>query len=108
MSDNRGAQRGNVAWRGAIQLVLGRIVPAKITNFSAGGIQMLSNSLLKEKQNYLIMMEVPSKRDASQRTQVVCKATCIYSILTGNEYRAGLRYFDVPPQHGALLDEWQQ
>ncbi len=106
MSDNRSAQRSNVAWRGAIQIAQGRIVPAKITNFSANGLQMLTNSVLKEKQNYLVMLEVPSKRDASQRTQVVCKASCIYSILTGNEYRAGMRYYDLPPQHEALLQEW--
>ncbi|MCH8621869.1 hypothetical protein [Undibacterium sp. TS12] len=106
MSDNRNTARSNVTWRGAIQVLPGQIVLAKIINFAAGGIQIQCSVVLKEKQTYQMMMEVPSPRDASQRTQVVCKATCIYTILSGSEYRAGMKYFDVPEQHMALLAEW--
>ena len=106
MSDSRVAQRTNVTWRGAIQVAPGRIVPARIVNFSASGIQIQCAAVLKEKQTYQMMMEVPSLRDASQRTQVVCKATCVYAILSGSEYRAGMKYFDVPDQHMALLTQW--
>ncbi|MBC3920246.1 hypothetical protein H8L32_22470 [Undibacterium sp. CY18W] len=106
MSESRTNPRSNVTWRGAIQVVPGKIVPAKIVNFSVSGIQMQCSALLKEKQTYQMMMEVPSPRDASQRTQVVCKATCIYSILSGSEYRAGMKYFDVPLEYIDLLSAW--
>ena len=105
MSDSRNAARANVTWRGAIQVVPGQIVPARIVSFTSASIQMQCSAVLKEKQTYQ-MMEVPKPGDASQRTQVVCKATCIYSILSGNEYRAAMKYFEVPAQHAALLAEW--
>ena len=53
-----------------------------------------------------MMMEVPSHKDASARTQVVCKATCVYTILSGSEYRAGLRIASYPPEHKELLQSW--
>lgn len=106
MSDSRNTARANVTWRGAIQVLPGQIVPARIINFTSGSIQMQCSAVLKEKQTYQMMMEVPKPGDASQRTQVVCKATCVYSILSGNEYRAALKYFEVPVQHAALLAEW--
>ncbi|WP_162061231.1 hypothetical protein [Undibacterium sp. KW1] len=98
--------RTNVTWRGAIQVMPGKIVPAKIINFSGTGIQLQCSVALKEKTTYQMMMEVPSPGDASRRTQVVCKATCIYSILSGNEYRAGMKYFEVHEQHRELLAAW--
>ncbi|GGC86629.1 hypothetical protein GCM10011396_37430 [Undibacterium terreum] len=61
---------------------------------------------LSDGQVYQMMMEVPEPRDASQRTQVVCKANCNYTILSGDEYRAGMKLTDVPPQHQALLGNW--
>ncbi|MFZ6875252.1 PilZ domain-containing protein [Undibacterium sp. Di27W] len=106
MNESRVATRTNVTWRGAIQVIPGKIVPAKIINFSSSGIQIQCSAVLKEKQTYQIMMEVPSTHDASKRTQVVCKATCVYSILSGNEYRTGMKYFEVQEQHMALLTSW--
>ncbi|MFZ3000181.1 MAG: hypothetical protein WA071_07615 [Undibacterium umbellatum] len=106
MNDPRAATRTNVTWRGAVQVTSGKIVPAKIINFSASGIQLQCTVALKEKQTYQMMMEVPSIGDASRRTQVVCKATCIYSILSGDEYRAGMKYFDVQEQYLKLLASW--
>ncbi|MFZ6687208.1 PilZ domain-containing protein [Undibacterium sp. SXout11W] len=106
MSDSRNSPRLSVAWRAAIQVAVGRIVPAKIINFSASGIQLQTSVMLKEKQVYQMMMEVPSHKDASSRTQVVCKATCLYTILSGNEYRAGMKCSDFPPQHRELLESW--
>ena len=62
--------------------------------------------MLKEKQEYQMMMEVPSRNDASARTQVVFKASCVYTILSGSEYRAGLRAVSFPPEHQELLQSW--
>lgn len=106
MSDSRTSPRSNVNWRAAVLVAAGQIVPAKVLNFSGNGIQLQCGVALKEKQTYQMMMEVPQQRDASQRVQVVCKATCLYTILSGSEYRAGMKYFDVPPQHDALLSSW--
>ena len=106
MSDSRHSPRSNVTWRAAIQVLPGKIVPAKIVSFTSSSMQMQTSVVLKENQTYQMMMEVPSTSDASQRTQVVCKATCTYTILSGNEYRAGLKYFDFAAQHQALLAEW--
>jgi PilZ domain len=106
MSEARTNSRINVVWRAAIQVAPGKIVPAKIINFSMGGVLLQCGHLLKDGQTYQMMMEVPEHRDASHRTQVVCKATCTYTILSGNEYRAGMRYFDIPSQHEALIASW--
>lgn len=106
MSDIRNFPRTNVNWRAAIQIAPGQIVGAKVVNFAGGGIQLQCGVMLKEQQTYQMMMEVPQQRDASQRTQVVCQATCLYTILSGSAYRAGLKYFDIPAQHHALLASW--
>lgn len=106
MSDSRNSPRLAVAWRAAIQIAQGRIVPAKVVNISASGIQLQAGVMLKEKQEYQMMVEVPSKTDASARTRVIFKATCIYTILSGSEYRAGLRAVAYPAEHLELLQSW--
>lgn len=106
MSESRSTPRSNVSWRAAILLAAGNIIPAKIVNFSGSGIQLQCDRLLKDGQTYQLMMEVPGQKDASERTQVSCKVTCLYALLSGSEYRAGLTYFDVLPQHQALLHGW--
>jgi hypothetical protein len=106
MSDSRASSRLPVAWRAAIQVAPGRIVPAKVINFSASGIQMQCAVMLREKQSYQMMMEVPSQRDASSRTRVVFTATCVYTILSGGEYRSGMKCSDYPPEHRELLQSW--
>ena len=106
MSDSRNFPRLAVAWRAAIQVVPGRIVPAKVVNFSAAGIQLQAGIMLKEKETYQMMMEVPARNDASDRTQVVFKATCVYTILSGSEYRAGMKAVSYPPEQRDLLESW--
>lgn len=106
MSESRSTPRSNVSWRSAILISSGNIIPAKVVNFSAAGIQLECDRLLKDGQTYQMMMEVPDQRDASARTQVICKVTCLYALLSGSEYRAGMKYFEVPPQHQALLKSW--
>lgn len=106
MSDSRSNPRSKVSWRAAILLAPGNIVAAKILDFTMAGVQLQCGHVLKEGQTYQMMMEVPSKRDASQRTQVVCKATVRYNILSGNEYRSGMKYFDFAPEHLLLLQSW--
>lgn len=51
-------------------------------------------------------MQVPSHRDASVRTQVICKAKCMYCTLSDNAYLAGMKYFEVPSEHNQLLQSW--
>jgi hypothetical protein len=106
MSEHRSVQRTNVSWRAAIQIAIGQIVPAKVINFSTGGLKLQCANLLKDGQTYQMMMEVPDPRDASLRTQVTCKATCSYSTLSDSVYRAGMKYFEIPAQHQALVDSW--
>lgn len=106
MSEHRSDQRINVSWPAAIQLVPGRIVSAKIINFSTNGLRLQCAVLLKDGQTYQMMMEVPDHRNASLRTKVTCKATCMYVLLSDGAYHAGMRYFDVPTQHQALINSW--
>mgnify|MGYP003347099311 CR=1 FL=1 len=106
MNDSRASSRLPVAWRAAIQVAPGRIVPAKVINFSSSGIQMQCPVMLKEKQLYQMMMEVPTQRDASNRTRVVFSATCVYTILSGSEYRSGMKAQDYPAEHRELLQSW--
>lgn len=106
MVEARATHRTNVVWRAAILISAGKIVPAKVINFSLGGLKLQCAHLLRDGEIYQMMMEVPSHRDASVRTQVVCKAKCLYSTLSENEYRAGMKYFEVPSQHEALLQSW--
>ena len=108
MRESRSLPRLNVNWRGAIMIAPGHIIPLKIVNYSPSGVQVQCNVVLKEQQRYQMMMEVPSKRDASERVQVVGKATCVYTILSGGEYRAGMQQLEIPPEHKALLDAWRE
>jgi hypothetical protein len=94
-----------VSWRAAIKLADG-IVPAKVVNIAGTGFQLQCASPLRDGQTYQMMMEVPEPKDASQRTQVVCKASCSYTILSGSEYRAGMRFVEVEPHHHNLLNNW--
>ena len=106
MSDSRSNPRLSVSWRGAVLFAPGKIIPAKIINFSLGGIQLQCANLLRDGETYQMMMEVPDKRDASKRTQVVCKGKIMYALLSGNEYRAGIKYSGVAAEHHALLESW--
>ena len=106
MAEARSTPRTNVVWRAAISVAPGKIVPAKVINFSIGGLKLQCAHPLHNGEIYQMMMEVPSHRDASVRTQVICKAKCMYSTLCDNEYRAGMKYFEVPSQHAALLQSW--
>lgn len=106
MAEARSAPRSNVVWRAAISFAPGKIVPAKVINFSLGGLKLQCARPLRDGETYQMMIEVPSHRDASSRTQVICKAKCMYSTLCDNEYHAGMKYFDVPAEHTALLQSW--
>ncbi len=106
MIESRSSPRSNVSWRAAILIAPGNIVPAKLMNIAGTGIQLQCAHRLIDGQVYQMMMEVPEPKDASQRTQVVCKATCNYTILSGSEYRAGMKLIEVPSQHQALLNSW--
>jgi hypothetical protein len=97
--------RSNVSWRAAIKVAEG-IVPAKVVNIASSGIQLQCATMLRDGQTYQMMMEVPELKDASQRTQVVCKVNCTYTILRGSEYRAGMRVVEMSPQHQTLLGNW--
>lgn len=106
MAESRAAPRTNVSWRAAIALLSGKIVPAKVVNFSGGALKLQCAHHLRDGEIYQMMMQVPSHSDASIRTEVICKVKCIYSTLSGNEYHAGMKYFEVPDQHTDLLHFW--
>jgi hypothetical protein len=106
MAEARSTFRTNVSWRAAILVAPGQIVPAKVINFSLGSLKLQCAHILRDGETYQMMMEVPSRQDASIRTQVICKAKCLYNTLSENEYRAGMKYFEVPAQHDALLQTW--
>lgn len=103
MSDPRSNPRTHVAWRGAVQTAPGHITVIKVVNFSGNGAQILSPKMLAEKQTYQMMMEMPDRRDPTLRVQVVFKATVLYSILSGDAYRIGMKLSDAPPEHAQLV-----
>lgn len=106
MSDLRSNPRTHVAWRGAVQIAPGNIVVVKVVNFSGNGAQFLCAKMLQEKQTYNMMIEMPDRRDPTLRVQVACKGTVLYSILSGSEYRTGIRISDIPPQHNQLMQAY--
>lgn len=106
MSDARSAPRINVTWRGAIQVSQGKIIAIKIVNFSSSGVQFLCPQIVAERGTFQMMIEIPDRRDASRRTQVVCKGMALYCILSGSEYRVGMKISDIPPQHNDLVNSW--
>ena len=106
MAEARAVKRTNVNWPAAVALAPGKIVPAKIINFSIGGLKLQCAHPLHDGETYQMMMQVPSPLDASVRTQVICKAKCMYCSLSDNEYLAGMKYFEVPNEHTQLLQSW--
>jgi len=105
---NPRATLSNVSWRGAILIAPEKIVPVKIVNISTDEVLLLSSYLLKDGQSYQMMLEVPDPSDASRRTQVVCNGTVKYAILSGSDYRAGVRYSGVRAEHANLLAHWSK
>lgn len=105
---NQRATLSNVSWRGAILIAPEKIVPVKIVNISPDEILLLSSHLLKDGQTYQMMLEVPNPNDASRRTQVVCKGSVKYAILSGSDYRAGIKYTGVSAEHALLLAHWSK
>ena len=77
MTDARSAPRINVTWRGAIQIAPGKIIAIKVVNFSANGVQFLCPQIVPERVNFQMMIEIPDRRDASRRTQVVLQRRCL-------------------------------
>lgn len=106
MTDARSIPRINVTWRGAIQISQGKIIAIKVINFSKQGVQFLCSQLVPENMSFQMMIEIPSRNDASRRTQVVCKGSTLYCILSGVDYRVGMKLTDIPPQHTELIDGW--
>lgn len=106
MSESRSNPRTHVAWRGAVQVAPGQITVVKIVNFSGNGAQILCPKMLAEKQTYQIMLEMPDRRDPTLRVQVVCKAAVLYSILSGESYRIGVKLSDIPPEHAQLVQAY--
>lgn len=106
MSDSRSNPRTHVAWRGAVQVAPGQITVIKVVNFSGNGAQILCPKMLAEKQSYQLMIEMPGQRDPTMRVQVVCKATVLYSILSGESYRIGVKLSDIPTEHTQLVQAY--
>ncbi len=106
MSDARSNPRTHVAWRGAVQIAPGQITVIKVVNFSGNGAQILCPKMLAEKQTYQLMLEMPDRRDPTLRVRVVCKATILYSILSGDSYRIGVKVSDIPPEHTQLVQTY--
>lgn len=106
MTESRSQHRIPINWRGGVQLSSGQIIVTKIMNISSSGVQLLCPQLLVQDQSYQLMIEVQDKRDSNRRTQVVCKGTCLYCILSGHAYRVGMKISDVPAQHNQLIQDW--
>jgi hypothetical protein len=103
MNDSRSNPRTHVAWRGAVQISKDKIIGVKVVDFSATGAQIMCSISLEEKKIYQIMIEIPTQRNPTIKIQLVCKAKVIYSILSGSEYRIGLKLSEIPATHHKLI-----
>ncbi len=106
MSNARSSTRVPVNWRAALRLASGQIVIVKVLNYSQNGVQISCPQILPDNSTYQLTIEVPHIRDASHRSQVNCKATSLYCILSGDHYRVGMKISEIPPKFDELLRPW--
>lgn len=106
MAELRSSPRTHVAWRAAVRLEEAGIVPARVINIANNGVQLQCVSPLRDGASYQVMLEVPTAADAQHRVQILCRVACLYTILSGGEYRSGVKFIEIPAEHKQLLISW--
>lgn len=106
MFEVRSAPRANVSWRAAVKLAEKTIVPAKVSNISQGGLQVLCPYSLNMHHDYQMMLEVPALDNESQHYQVLCTVTVLHVILSGDSYRIGGKFHKLSALHQELIAAW--
>jgi hypothetical protein len=107
MIELRKSPRTNVIWRAAIKLGAGKIVPAKVVNVSATGVLLQSSTRVEVDHEYQVMMEVPKINQTSgEPYQVLCKVMVLHAILSGDQFRIGVKFTELSDLHRNLIAAW--
>jgi c-di-GMP-binding flagellar brake protein YcgR len=106
MFELRRAPRANVSWRAAIKLAEKNIVPAKISNVSQGGMQIICPYLIQPDHDYQMMIEVPALNNELQHFQVLCNVAILHAILSEDTYRIGAKFSKLSALHQELIMAW--
>ncbi|TDK64476.1 PilZ domain-containing protein [Sapientia aquatica] len=108
MVENRSVPRLMVAWHAALRLPSKQIVRAKVVNISSSGMQFTTAEHLIANQKYEMQITVPDLNGSTSTTLVPCFIECLYTILSGGDYRVGAKFSGMAPEHKTLIARWSE
>ena len=92
MSDNRTASRTPVNWHADLLYGSSQLGSVRITDITSVGMQIIIKTNLPQNHEYEMCIEVPDAGGSAKSTPVRCRVKCVYVILSGQVYRAGLKF----------------
>jgi hypothetical protein len=106
MIELRKGPRVNITWRAVVRLPDGSLMQTRAANLSAGGILLLCKTDLSVGQAYSMMLEVPGLTPNAKLNHIPCQGQVLHSILSGSEYRIGVKLVELSDLHNELIRAW--
>lgn len=107
MFELRRTPRINVTWRGQVKMDDNRLVPIRIINVSNSGFLFLSPKALLSERDYHIHVEVPNiDKTSSALYQLSCVVELTHSVLSGEQFRVGVKFVSMSSMHRDLINAW--
>ncbi|MFC0350993.1 PilZ domain-containing protein [Undibacterium danionis] len=107
MFELRKTPRINVTWRGTINMDNAKLVPIKIINVGSSGFLFLCPKALMADREYSLSVEIPNiDKSSSMQYQVDCVVVLTHSVLSGEQFRIGVKFVSISSMHRDLINAW--
>jgi c-di-GMP-binding flagellar brake protein YcgR len=107
MFELRKTPRINVTWRAHVKMDDNKLVPIRIINVSNSGFLFLSSKALMSEREYQLNVEVPSiDKTSSALYHVNCVVALTHSVLSGEQFRVGVKFVNISSMHRDLINAW--
>ena len=107
MFELRKTPRINVTWRGLVKMDEDKLVPIRVINVGNSGFLFLCPKALMAEREYQLSLEVPNiDKSASTLYQVNCVVALTHSVLSGEQFRVGVRVVSISSMHRDLINAW--
>jgi hypothetical protein len=107
MFELRKTPRINVTWRGSVKVDDDKLVPIRVINVGNNGFLFLSPKALMADRDYQLSLEVPNiDKTSGTLHQVNCVVTLTHSVLSGEQFRIGVKFATISSMHRDLINAW--
>ena len=107
MFELRKTPRINVTWRGSVKMDDGKLVPIRVINVGNHGFLFLCPTALLAEHDYQLSLEVPNiDKTSSTLYQVTCTVVLTHSVLSGGQFRVGVKFVQMSRLHRDLINAW--